>query len=232
MWQRLGTITVCLTIAIGLPLPAAEPANRGGDGRIHILEPRMLAELGYPEDATNIYATQEVVRFLQMSPAERARATAAENVLDKADDADWGPGEAGSAFGDTSGVSTVHSTDFEAQSLDSAHYPLFGVYLSCAIPDSGNANFRGVLRDIPHGASLRFRRIWYYDDDPNEDLTVWIERICLPVSAAGDAEEWTHRAAVRDSAASDRGPRSTKMPITCPASIACGRGSPTTTSAT
>jgi hypothetical protein len=188
MLQRLRTITVCLTIAIGLPLSAAEPPNRGGDGRIHILDPRMLAELGYPEDATNIYATGEVVRYLQMIPGERAAANAAANVVDEAGDAGGGPGEARSAFGDTSGVSNVHSTDFEAQSLDSAGYPLFGVYLSCAIPDSGNANFRGVLRDIPHGASVRFRRIWYYDDDPNEDLTVWVERICLPFEASGDAE--------------------------------------------
>jgi hypothetical protein len=188
MLQRLGTISVCLTIAVGLPLSAAERPNRADEGRIHILDPRMLAELGYPEDATNIYATPEVVRYLQMSPGERAAANAAANAADEAGDAGPGAGEVPSAFGNTSGVSNVHATDFEATNFDSAVYPLFGVYVSCAFTDSGNANFRGVLRDIPHGASLRFRRIWYYDDDPTEDLTVWVERICLPFETSGDAE--------------------------------------------
>lgn len=189
MTQRSLSFTLCTATALLLALPALARSSGGSeiDARVHVVEPWMLEKLGYPKDATNVYATPEVVASLRMTADERAAITLAAAANEKAGEAGRRVGEM--AFGNTSGISTIHATDFMAQSPPDTIYPLFGIYLSC-ITSAGvnNANYRGVFRDVPHGASVRFRRIWYYDDDPNQDLTVSVERVCLPFSGEGDAE--------------------------------------------
>jgi hypothetical protein len=149
--------------------------------RVHITDPSLLKSLNYEPDATNVYAAPEAYTEMLMSPAERAAVSALESQ-----EADVPDAEASSAFGETTGVSTIHASDFASVANDAVFSrPLFGVYLSCS---SGNANFRGVFQDVPHGARLTVRRIWYYDDAPTQDITVWLEKICIPFFSAGDAE--------------------------------------------
>lgn len=192
MTQRASTFTLGAAVAILLALPASAESIGTTEERIPVTDPSLLEELGLDPGSTNIYVTPEVHAYLLMSPAERAAVEeAAVTIEDKAPF----EAEASSAFGDTSGVSTIHASDFSRTSsttefgVGAGGFPGgVGTELQCF---SGNASFFGVFRDLPHGVRSSFPRIWYFDDDGIQDITVWLQRTCRQFSGGGTPGETT-----------------------------------------
>lgn len=189
MTQRASTFTLWVVVTILLALPASAKPIGATEERIPVTDPSLLEELGLEPDARNIYVTPEVHAYLLMSPAERAAVEAAATALDEGAASEP---EASSAFGDTTGITTIHASDFAPSVVNaSTDYQVGGTggapgeQLWC---NEGNTTFVGVFRDLPHGARATVRRIWYYDNDDIQNITVWLQRTCLPFFSAAEPE--------------------------------------------
>ncbi|MGH9380731.1 MAG: S-layer homology domain-containing protein [Thermoanaerobaculia bacterium] len=187
MKERASTLTLGTALAVLLALPALAQSTGTADDRIRITDPGLLETLGYAPGTPNIYATPEAYAQMLMSPAELAAASELESQ-----DGALIEDESRSPFGDNPGVTTVHATDFVPTATNSStDYQvggtegIGGVELWC---NEGNTTFVGVLDGLPHGARAGVRRFWYYDDDAVQDLTVWLQRSCLPFGSAGEPE--------------------------------------------
>lgn len=185
MTQRASTFTLWAAVTVLLALPASATPIDTTEDRIPVTDPSLLEELGLEPGTKNIYVTPEVHAYLLMSPAERAAFDEAAAALDEEVPSEP---EASSAFGNTIARSTIHASDFAPTVVNAdTDYQVGGTgvpgeELWCNDTAAGNPSttFVGVFRDLPHGSRAVVRRFWYFDDHPTDDLTVWLQRTCVP----------------------------------------------------
>lgn len=164
---------IMLSVAV-LSLSIGPVAAGSSDDRVPITDPDMLQRFGYAPDARNIYATRQAMDELTNESATAANREASEL-------------EAASPRGTMIQPVSIHATDFMPVRVTST--TSFGSSGNeerwC---DGGPSNvYMGIFQGIPDGATLRFRRIWHYDNSA-EDLSAALLRICVPFDGPGEAE--------------------------------------------
>lgn len=161
-------------------LPALAEVYDGAKNGVHVTDPELLESMGYAPDASHVYATPEAYAMMRMTPEDRAATSALES------ESEIGREPAlKSAFGSAEGVTSIQASGFAPTAVNSStdyQVGLNGTELWC---NAGNTTFMGVFRGVPHGARATVRRIWYYDDHDVQNITVWLERTCMPFFSEG-----------------------------------------------
>lgn len=175
MTFKATTILIAALLALAA-LPTSARAEDGADNRIPITDPALLERLGFAPDVTNVYATEQALRSMSLTPAERAAAEEADLAADRQ-----------SVFGtSSSGYSAVSGTEFFPESA--AEDPDFGrddryaTSLEGRYCLEGNHFYVAQVHSLPHGAKVDQARAWVYDDF-SEDMTVSLVRTCQPSGA-------------------------------------------------
>lgn len=146
-------------------------ADDAPDQRVLITDPDVLAQFGYAPDAQHVYATRQVW----------------EELTGAADEVGTEQVEPASPRGTITQVNSIHATDFlPVRVTGTTSYGSTGNEERWC--DAGLSNvYLGMFRNIPDGATLRFRRIWFFDDS-SENISASLIRICVPFDGPGASE--------------------------------------------
>jgi hypothetical protein len=161
--MRARLLSVLSVLLFPLALVAQVPENE----KIPISDPDVLASLGFPRDATNVFVWSKA-SFLTGRP----RQSTVEAGLEVSPDV-FGT----SADGYTAVQGYELEGDAEFQKENSSH----GTYCGA----SSTSNLAWVHIPVPHGVQLEFLRWWAYDNDADDDLRFNIYETCQPKFGAG-----------------------------------------------
>lgn len=181
----MGKYTFAILTAglLVLVLPTQALPSEEASEDILITDPVLLERMGLDADATNVYATPQVLEYLLMEPAEYA---AAQEALQETD----GNAEPSGAFGtDTLGFTSVGAYAFRPHRSRIEYAPRTTAYRDIACAELGASNdtprFITELEGLPHGARLRRVHFWIYDGLLADDITMRVWRHCLPDAQSG-----------------------------------------------
>lgn len=189
MSQATRKPILCLAASALLALSAVALAADEAREDIPITDPALLESLGFPPDATNVYATPRAFEELMMDPAERAARRQAQ--LAEEENAAEESSPAGGPYGTaTAGFSTVYFTEFQPREPDARFTTGNQDYLWCEVEGTDICQGNAQFTDLPHGAKLENVRYWYYDNDDSSDLrdlVMFLLRVCNPPSGGGES---------------------------------------------
>lgn len=170
-----------VTLALVSPSVPSQ-ADDEADSRIRITDPEILQSKGYEPDATNVFATPEAFAAIQAASA----GTEIESSMPAGGNSELEGGQ-NQPLGGNFNVSVIHASEFHPiRVTGTTSYGTSGVNERWC--EAGPSNvYMGVFRDIPHGAELTVRRVWYYDNSA-ENITADLVKICLPFFSAGEPE--------------------------------------------